>query len=85
MNVIAIEVAPLRERRGDVTLLAGFFLGQIGRRYGITGYPETFIIDREGRQLARFIGPRDWRDPAIARDLKTLIDTGKWVRGPDGN
>ena len=34
---------------------------------------------------ARFIGPRDWRDPAIERDLKTLIDTGKWVRGPDGN
>lgn len=34
LNVIAIEVAPLRERRGDVTLLAGFFLGQIGRRYG---------------------------------------------------
>ena len=59
--------------------------GEIGRRYGITGYPETFIIDREGRQLARFIGPRDWRDPAIERDLKTLIDTGKWVRGPDGN
>ena len=59
--------------------------GEIGRRYGITGYPETVIIDREGRQLARFIGPRDWRDPAIARDLKTLIDTGKWVRGPDGN
>lgn len=59
--------------------------GEVGRRYGITGYPETFIIDRDGRQLARFIGPRDWKDPAIERDLRTLIDTGKWVRGPDGN
>ncbi len=59
--------------------------GEVGRRYGITGYPETFIIDRDGRQLARFIGPREWTDPAIVRDLKTLIDTGKWVRGPDGN
>ncbi|HZR82462.1 MAG TPA: prolipoprotein diacylglyceryl transferase family protein [Candidatus Binatia bacterium] len=58
--------------------------GEVGRRFAITGYPETFIIDREGRQVARFIGPRDWRDPAIERDLKTLVDTGRWVRGPDG-
>ena len=58
--------------------------GDVGRRYGITGYPETFVIDRDGRQVARFIGPRDWRDPAIERDLRTLISTGKWVRGPDG-
>lgn len=59
--------------------------GEIGRRYGITGYPESFVIDRDGRQLARFVGPRDWKDPAIERDLRTLVDTGKWVRGPDGN
>jgi len=59
--------------------------GEVGRRYGITGYPETFVIDREGRRLARFIGPREWTDPALVRDLKTLVDTGKWVRGPDGN
>jgi len=59
--------------------------GAVGRRYGITGYPETFLIDREGKQVARFIGPRDWRDPAFERDLRTLIDEGRWVRGPDGN
>ena len=59
--------------------------GDVGRRFGISGYPETFIIDREGRQVARFIGPRDWRDPAIERDLRTLIDEGRWVRGPDGS
>lgn len=58
--------------------------GEVGRRYGITGYPESFVIDRDGRQVARFIGPRDWRDPTIERDLRTLISTGKWVRGPDG-
>jgi peroxiredoxin len=59
--------------------------GSVGRLYGITGYPETFIIDREGRQVARFIGPRDWSDPKIEQDLRTLIDEGRWVRGPDGN
>lgn len=59
--------------------------GTVGRSYGITGYPETFIIDRNGKQVARFIGPRDWSDPQIEKDLRTLIDEGRWVRGPDGN
>ena len=59
--------------------------GEIGRSYGVYGYPETFLIDREGRQVARFIGPRDWRDPSFERDLRTLITEGRWVRGPDGN
>jgi len=58
--------------------------GDVGRRFEVTGYPETFIIDREGRQVARFIGPRDWRDPAFERDLRTLAKEGRWVRGPDG-
>jgi phosphatidylglycerol---prolipoprotein diacylglyceryl transferase len=59
--------------------------GDVGRRYGVSGYPETFIIDREGRQVARFIGPRNWRDPAFEQDLRTLVKEGRWVRGPDGN
>lgn len=58
--------------------------GTVGRLYGITGYPETFIIDREGKQVARFIGPRDWSDPEVEQDIRTLIDEGRWVRGPDG-
>ncbi len=59
--------------------------GEIGRSYGVFGYPETFIIDREGRQVARFIGPREWKDPAFERDLRILVKEGRWVRGPDGN
>ncbi|MBI1353047.1 MAG: response regulator [Acidobacteria bacterium] len=34
LNVIHIPVPPLRERRGDVGVLAGFFLGQFNQRYG---------------------------------------------------
>ena len=58
--------------------------GDVGRRYGVSGYPETFIIDREGRQVARFIGPRNWRDPEFEKDLRILIKEGRWARGPDG-
>jgi peroxiredoxin len=41
-------------------------------KYKTTGWPETFIIDRQGRIRRRFIGATDWNDPEIARFLKTL-------------
>jgi len=31
--------------------------GVVGTQYGITGYPETFLVDREGRLQAKYIGP----------------------------
>ncbi|MFT4571304.1 MAG: peroxiredoxin [Hyphomicrobiaceae bacterium] len=31
--------------------------GSVGTQYGITGYPETFLIDREGRLTEKVIGP----------------------------
>lgn len=58
--------------------------GSVGRQYRISGYPESFVIGRDGRQLARIIGPLDWADPAMEEDLRTLIRTGTWPRGPDG-
>jgi peroxiredoxin len=41
-------------------------------KYGTTGWPETFLIDRTGNIRRRFIGQTDWNDPEIARYLKTL-------------
>jgi thiol-disulfide isomerase/thioredoxin len=43
-----------------------------GDKFGITGWPETFIIDRQGKIRRRFIGATDWTDPEIDRFLKTL-------------
>jgi cytochrome c biogenesis protein CcmG, thiol:disulfide interchange protein DsbE len=40
--------------------------------YHTTGWPETFIIDRQGQIRRRFIGATDWNDPEIIRFLKTL-------------
>ena len=31
--------------------------GTVGTQYGITGYPETFLVDRDGKLTAKFIGP----------------------------
>jgi peroxiredoxin len=44
----------------------------VAAKYGTTGWPETFIIDRNGLIRRRFISSQDWTDPEILRYLKTL-------------
>ena len=40
--------------------------------YGTTGWPETFIVDREGVLRRKFVGPVDWNDPQIVQYLTSL-------------
>ena len=35
----------------------------IGQKYGLTGLPETFIIDKQGVIREKFIGPAEWDSP----------------------
>ena len=46
---------------------------EVGDRYGVWGYPETFVIDRNGYVVERVIGPRDWASPESLAALRTLI------------
>ncbi len=32
------------------------------RRYGVTGVPESFIIDRDGKVASKIVGARDWAE-----------------------
>jgi peroxiredoxin len=48
---------------------------QVGDRYGVWGYPESFIIDREGRIVERVIGPRNWTAPDQVAALERLLET----------
>lgn len=41
--------------------------------YGVTGVPETYLIDAQGRLAERFIGPRNWDDPRYARVVRRLL------------
>jgi hypothetical protein len=54
--------------------------GAVGTEYGITGYPETFLIDREGKLLAKFIGPLPSPGgrptPELVRTIKQALGTG---------
>ncbi len=40
--------------------------------YGTTGFPETFVIDRTGKIVRKFIGPQEWTSPEIVDYLKKM-------------
>lgn len=46
--------------------------GSVKRRYGVSGVPETFVIDKSGIVAAKIIGPRDWTLPEAVNALKQL-------------
>lgn len=46
---------------------------QVGSSYGVWGYPETFVIDREGRIVERVIGPRTWDSPEQIAAIEALL------------
>jgi len=47
--------------------------GEVGRKYGVWGFPESFLLDREGRIVERVIGPRDWASPAQVAQIEGLL------------
>jgi len=48
--------------------------GTIGKTYGITGVPESFVVDKDGILVKKIIGPLDWATPEVLRFLHTLIE-----------
>lgn len=56
-------IPTLLDATGDVT----------GRVYGVWGPPTVYLIDRQGRLLARGVGPRDWSTPEARRLLESLL------------
>ncbi|UCD66536.1 MAG: TlpA family protein disulfide reductase [Deltaproteobacteria bacterium] len=46
----------------------------IGARYGITGLPETFIIDKQGVIREKIIGPAQWDSPENIEMLTKYIN-----------
>jgi len=48
--------------------------GIVPPRYGVTGYPETFVIDRGGRVVQHTIGPEDWQGESAFQFFDRLIE-----------
>jgi thiol-disulfide isomerase/thioredoxin len=43
------------------------------RAYGVTGVPETFIIDKQGMMVKKVIGPLEWDGPEAVAFLEKLM------------
>jgi cytochrome c biogenesis protein CcmG/thiol:disulfide interchange protein DsbE len=47
---------------------------EISAQYGTAMYPETYILDRNGRIARKIIGPQDWDKPEWLDYLKGLLN-----------
>ena len=45
--------------------------------YRTTGYPETFLLDRQGRIVRHVVGPEDWDSPEMMAELRKLMAAGQ--------
>lgn len=45
---------------------------KVNSEFGTFKYPETYVI-RDGKVRIKYIGPRDWSDPAIRREIESLL------------
>jgi len=48
----------------------------VANRYGTFKFPETYIIDQDGRVAEKLIGPVDWQDPRIITFVQELARRG---------
>ena len=53
----------LLDASGDVT----------GRLYGVWGPPTAYVIDRQGRLVARLVGEHDWDGPTARRLIEATL------------
>ncbi len=45
----------------------------VSRRYGVFRYPESFLIDRDGKVLKHLIGAVDWMSEPILRTIDGML------------
>jgi thiol-disulfide isomerase/thioredoxin len=93
------QVVPLSIDRAGVAIVRKFYTevglktlpiyidttGSATRALATVGVPATLLIDREGRELGRLVGPAEWDEPAIVEFLRGIIGgKGKARRQGDG-
>jgi thiol-disulfide isomerase/thioredoxin len=83
------EVIPLSIDRDGTTKVRDFYKdvglehlnihveekpGAVSRELKVIGVPTTLLIDREGRELGRLIGPVEWDSPETVGMIERVID-----------
>lgn len=67
----AVEAFYRKQNASLPTLLDGD--SKVARRYGTTGVPETFVIDKKGLILKKVIGPLDWDSRQVVAALEEIM------------
>jgi hypothetical protein len=44
----------------------------VSRQWGTTRFPESYLVDPEGKVRLKFVGPRNWMDPNVAVVLESF-------------
>jgi DNA-binding NtrC family response regulator len=74
LNVVRLRIAPLRDRRDDVTLLTAFFLERFNQRFGRN-------VRRLEREAAEALTAYDF--PGNVRELENILERA-YAMGADG-
>ena len=82
VRILAVSVD---ERYDDLELMSESFQlsmtvlhdsgKRVSRLYQTFKFPETYIVDPDGILRSKIVGPRDWMDPTVIRDLVKLKKT----------
>ncbi len=48
-------------------------LSEIGLSYGTSMYPDTYIIDRQGKIARKLVGAQDWTSPEMTAYFNSLL------------
>jgi thiol-disulfide isomerase/thioredoxin len=90
------EVATLSIDRGGMDVVRKFFAevgiqelatyldssGKAMRELGVVGLPTTLIIDREGHEIGRLIGPAEWDAPDMIEFVSCVISNNGALKSP---
>ncbi|MBU2646239.1 TlpA family protein disulfide reductase [bacterium] len=50
--------------------------GEVYKAFGVTGFPTTFLIDRQGMLFGKISGARDWINEGFVPYLQHLLEKG---------
>lgn len=67
------KVGPFVERLGVTFPILLDPSQATSRRYQTTGFPESLLVDRQGRVVERYVGPRDWDAPVFVERIRDLL------------
>jgi len=80
LNVLRLELPPLRDRDDDIGLLAQTFLREVAKRQGL---PVPELTDEQGEELAAYSWPGNVRELRNVLERAVILSPGDALTLPD--